>query len=624
MFFLDSLGFFSLTCLLIQCGLAWTFLAFFAVLATRLSTPIWRWSVAFGALAVGLLALSIRFALAHRHIAGDATLEDGESAARVFYGVYFAGKVAFLWFLVGGVAALRRKPWPRGVRLPAAAVCLGFAIGFTFVKVETLLLIQAPLVVAAFAYAVHCLRREPGEEREIGRRGARVVFAAWAGAWSLYGIAVLATSVPGQADAFVWNLVLRVNALVDLTLQVALAASLIVVVMRAAQRTAFAAIEERDRLRERVQRDEKLRALSTLVGGVAHEINNPLTAILGFADDLGSDDAVLRANAARIVREQAIRCGNIVRRMSMLGRPPALAIGTVDLGELLGRVVAGFQQRVERAGMALELAIDPAPCRLEADPDGLEQVMGNLVANAVQATPRGGRVVVSTRVTKDELHLVVVDQGPGVPAADRTRIFEPFWTTRNDGEGRGLGLAVARVLVRAHGGRIEVGDAVGGGAQFEVVLPLTSRDVQPLVPDAIPGPSPAARAKPADGAGPRLLVVDDEPSVRATIERQAGRYGWTVVSAATGEQALDLLLSDTASFDAVVCDLRMPGVSGMNLHDEIVRKAPWMLRRLLFVTGDLTSQEAAAFAGRCNAPILTKPFGVGDLFGRLREVVGGV
>ncbi len=610
MFFLDSLGFFSLTCLLIQCGLAWIFLAVFALLAPSDAVWVRSWRTAFSGLAVALLAVSVRFALAHHHITWSHRIEEGSFEARLSYGLYLAGKVVFVWFLVAGVAALRDRPWPRSGWIPALAIAAGGAIGAIVPTVESLLLVKAPMVVAGFGYAWRCLRRRADEPREAGRRLARVVFAGWAVAWASYGLAALAVGpVHPDADS-PWMLLLRVNSLVDLVMQVALGCALIVVVMHDTQAASLAALHERDRLRDRVRRDEKLRMTSTLVGGIAHELNNPLTAILGFAQMLASDDADSRKKAARVVTEQAERCRNIVKRMSLLGHRPDLAIGTIDTTALLERVAHGFQPQLVQAGVVLEISIDEAPCELQGDASGIEQVMTNLIANAVQASPRGGTVRVATVVAPDALHVRVDDEGPGVPFADRARIFEPFWTSKKAGEGTGLGLAVAQVLVQAHGGRIVVSDSPRGGARFEVILPW------------VPEPASDRTAAPAR-AGLQLLVVDDEALVRATIARQAERYGWTVVPAESGQRALELLLAEGASFDAVVCDLRMAGMSGAGLHDELVRRAPWLLRRLLFVSGDLSSAEAAEFALRCNAPILAKPFGVADLFGRLREVVGG-
>jgi len=633
MYFLDSLGFFALVCLLIQCGLAWTFLAFFGVLAPRDSMALRNWRTAFAGLAVGLTALSARFMWAQYHVVGDHLLEEGDLSVRLAYGAYLAGKFVFVWFVVGGVAALRDRPWPRSNAATIVATLVAFAAGFSLKYVEMLLIVQAPGLVVAFVYAFRCLKRRPDEVPETGRRLARGIFALWAVAWFVYGCSVFDAGPLLRSESDTWNIVLQFNSLIDLSLQVALATSLIVVVMHDSQLAALAASEERDRLRERLRRDEKLRALTTLVSGVAHEINNPLTAILGFADDLAVSDPKVRGTAARIVREQAERCRNIVKRMAMFGRRPELTLANVDLSSLLERIAVGFRPQLSQRGVSLQMDLDTSPCPLRADIAALAQIVTNLVENAIEASPRGGRIVLTTRIAKDALHLVVVDQGPGVPPADRARIFEPFWSTKTTGEGTGLGLPVAQVLVQAHGGRLEVGDAVGGGAQLEVVLPLGGDGVpQRTTALAASAPVPVGaeiesaasdRAAPAEPRELRVLVVDDEAAVRATILRQGERYGWSVVPASSGEQALELLLADASHFDAVVCDLRMPGLSGMALHDEIAKKAPWMLRRILFVTGDLSSTEAAEFASRCNAPILAKPFGIGDMFERLRQLVGG-
>lgn len=159
-----------------------------------------------------------------------------------------------------------------------------------------------------------------------------------------------------------------------------------------------------------------------------------------------------------------------------------------------------------------------------------------------------------------------------------------------------------------------------GGACFTVHWPRSPRLAMAPTPAAMPTPVPAA-ARPAAGpGGNRLLVIDDEALVRATIARQARADGWQVVEAASAEQALELLAAPEAAFDAIACDIRMPGMSGVAFHDELARRAPHLLSRLLFVTGDLASHEAARFAARCGARILTKPFASAELLRQLREV----
>jgi CheY-like chemotaxis protein/anti-sigma regulatory factor (Ser/Thr protein kinase) len=249
---------------------------------------------------------------------------------------------------------------------------------------------------------------------------------------------------------------------------------------------------------------------------------------------------------------------------------------------------------------------------LDADATGFEQVLANLIGNALHASPRGGTVRVTVQERSNGLSIEVLDQGAGVPVGDRSRIFEPFWTTRAHGEGLGLGLAVVDSIVRAHGGRVEVEDAPGGGARFCVHWPW-----RPLRASVAQPPTTTSSTAPGRA---RLLVIDDEPLVRAMIGRQASAEGYEVVEAESGDQALELLLTDGAEFSAIVCDLRMPGTSGADFYDHLAQRAPRWLSRLLFVTGDLASNESAAFAERCRAPILTKPFTAVDLMRRVRSV----
>ncbi len=621
MFFLDSTGFFSLICLFVQCWVAWIFAAFFGAMASRRGGWLHHLHGSFVGLGLGLTALSVRFALAHHAAAGEQPMQEGDFAVRAMYGLYIAGKAMFAWYLVLGVrtlcrAEVRHRPW-----LSPVLVAGGFTLGAVLPTAEWLLLAQAPWLMLACLHAAWILQRSNGERADAFRRAIVWVLAVTGGAWLLYAMSVL---VVGPTDAVLhppWSYILRLNSLFDLVLQVVLAACLIIVAMDDSHRATMEALRERDRLRELVQRDEKLRALSTLVSGVAHEINNPLTAILGFADELAADDTAIRARAAVVVREQAERCRVIVQRMSLLGRRASLVAEPVDVVALMRRVIRGFEPELQRCGVQLRLDSVSVTKPLVADPTGVEQVLTNLIGNALHASPAGGAVTISVIDGEDELLFRIVDRGAGVPVADRSRIFEPFWTTKKEGQGTGLGLAVVDAIVRAHGGRIEVGDAPAGGACFTVHWPRVPRlAVAPAAAAATAMPVPAAPRPAPRAGGNRLLVIDDEVLVRSTIARQARADGWLVVEAASAEQALELLASPDAAFDAIACDIRMPGMSGVAFHDELARRAPHLLSRLLFVTGDLASHEAARFAARCGARFLTKPFASSELLRQLHEV----
>ena len=610
MFFADATGYLALLSLIVQCVLAWVFAVFLGAMRPGRATWLHSLFAAFVGMGIGLTALCVRFVLAHHWSAGDARIEEGTLACRLLYGTYLGGKALFLWGLVRGVAMWRRQCQLRAPAwMPVAFVVGSFAAGAALGSVGALLMVHAPFVVVAGVYATVQLRQGADESRELGRATVRGAVAAMAAAWLVYWLAI----VFDGPNAYV----LRINSLIDLVLEVVLAVGIIVAVMSAAEGTLVLAYAERDRLRERVQRDDKLRAMATLASGVAHEINNPLTAILGYSADLASEDPEQRAAAARIVREQADRCRAIVRRMSLLGSKRALVPSRFEVAPTLQRVVDGLRHKIALTDARLECVVHPPDLRLTADVTGFEQVVANLVANAIQVTPPGGRVRVRVDARADGALLTVADQGPGVPLADRARVFEPFFTTRFEQHGTGLGLAVADAIVREHGGSIDVDDGELGGARFRALWPWR-------MPERAAAGESAAAVAGAEAIGlqlppstGRLLVIDDEPAVRSTIARHALALGWNVVARDSASQALDYLFARRGECDAIVCDVRMPGVSGAQFHDEVARRAPALLRRTLFLTGDRSAPEVADFAARCRTAIVTKPFDTADLFVRL-------
>ena len=617
MYFLDGTGFFSLICLLIQCILAWICAGLFLVLSRDPAPWLVRWRRAFVALGLALTAISIRFLWAQWHVVGDHVVQDGELPVRFAYGVYVGGKVAFVWFLVGGIAALRERRWPSARWAAPVAIGAGFVLGFVAPTIEVTLLLQVPLVALAFASAWRWLRPAADEPHESGRRIVRAVLGLWAVGWVVHGVAVAFVGPLEPAFESGWNVLLRLNSLIDLSLQVPLAVGLMVIVVHDGQQRTVDALRERDRLREQVERAEKLRSLSTLVGGIAHELNNPLTAILGFAEDLGAEDPQVRRHAAQVVTEQADRCRVIVQRMSALGRQQPFVAREQCVADLVRRVVSGLQPQARTAGVRLDVDLEPGEHAVAVDGAAIEQVLTNLLANALQASPRGGRVVVGTRTDGALVRFFVDDSGAGVPVADRGRIFEPFWTSKHPGAGTGIGLAVADTVVRAHRSHLEVGDGPLGGARFTFALPWHA----PVA--AGRDGAPEGAADPADGlAGATLqvLVVDDERDVRAAIRRHLELRGFRVSEAADGARGLEQLRQAGQSFDAVVCDLRMPGMSGPQLHDVVQAELPHLLPRFLFVSGDLTSSAAREFLARCRVPIVGKPFAAAELVERVREV----
>jgi CheY-like chemotaxis protein len=378
------------------------------------------------------------------------------------------------------------------------------------------------------------------------------------------------------------------------------------------------AASERDRLQAELAQSQKMQAVGQLVSGVAHELNNPLAAIMAFAEDMMADQ---RDDGDRealgVIGEQALRARSIVRDLlTFVRKNEAEERAQVEPGELIRTVARSFGPQMERAGVALESEAPQLPA-LVVSRTGIEQVLTNLVANAVQAAGPGGRVRVAARRAGGWCELVVEDSGAGIPAEVMPRLFEPFFTTRPPGQGTGLGLAVAHGIVEQHQGRIVAENRAEGGARFVVALPLPGVARASTPPKSPPVALPqrdSGESQAPNTARRRVLVIDDERTIRVALRRYFERRGWELDEAEDGRAGCERLLgvdggtATSRPYDVIICDLKMPGMSGIELHRRLETERPELLERLLFSTGDTASAEAAVFLDRTRCPVLEKPF----------------
>jgi len=272
---------------------------------------------------------------------------------------------------------------------------------------------------------------------------------------------------------------------------------------------------------------------------------------------------------------------------------------------------------------------------------GIEQIVTNLVVNAAQAAPG---TTVRLRASADhnarQLRVMVDDDGPGFSPEALQRVFEPFYTTKPVGTGTGLGLSVSLGIAERHGGTLLAANrSASGGARVTLVLPLAARGAS----DEGTSTRSALRASHAGAGGeprsagptlpsavesrkPRVLIVDDELAVRTALERLFRRRGWSVDVVSDGRLALARLLEANgadAPYDVVLSDLRMPGVSGIALHDWVARTRPELLGRFVFATGDVASPESSDFVRRTACAVLEKPFELSALDAATRAVMTG-
>jgi PAS domain S-box len=373
---------------------------------------------------------------------------------------------------------------------------------------------------------------------------------------------------------------------------------------------------------EALHRSEKLAAVGGLISGVAHELNNPLSAILHFVEDLLAEPrSAADEEALGVIRDQARRSRTIVRDLLSFVQQREARGEPVALGEAVVSVVRAMAPAIARTGARVHVARGDDRAVALVDRTGFEQVVTNLLSNALHAAGTNGEVWV--RVARDDGHciLVVEDSGPGIPADVLPRIFDPFFTTKPTGEGTGLGLSVTLGIVKQFGGEIVAGPRDDGarGTRFTVTLPHARGTEGAAAADVAPRAVPPAAA---GTAARRVLIIDDESTIRAALRRYFLRRGWKVDEAADGHAALAMLEAEGEDFDVVLSDLRMPGYSGIDLHDHLAREHPALLRRVVFSTGDVASREAASFVQRTACPVLQKPFelrALDELLGRIAK-----
>lgn len=360
--------------------------------------------------------------------------------------------------------------------------------------------------------------------------------------------------------------------------------------------------EELARQRESLYQREKLAALGSLLAGVAHELNNPLSVVVARAVLLEEQgDPATRAAAIKI-RTAAERCARIVRTFLAMARQQQPERGPVAINEVVSAAldIAAYALRTSGVEVTLDLAPD-VPLIL-ADADQLHQVMLNLVINAQQSlqeqpTPRRIRIRSRFDTASGDVQVSVADNGPGVPVDLRARVFDPYFTTKPIGIGTGVGLAVSLGIVEAHGGTLTLDCPAEGGAIFTMSLPAGGVDAAAAGTIASPRPAEQQSA---------ILVVDDEAEIRDALAEILNGARHRVVTATSGRDALQRMALQ--HFDAILTDIRMPDLDGRALYQEIEKRWPGRANRVVFVTGDTLASGLREFVSSSGRPVIEKPF----------------
>ena len=370
------------------------------------------------------------------------------------------------------------------------------------------------------------------------------------------------------------------------------------------------------RLQEQIRENSRLISVGLLAASAAHEINNPLTVILGNCELLMAEDLQSPSRSyAQAAHSEAQRAAKIVQNLLMFARKTDIEKRYVDLKPILDRALEmkSHDFKVNNIRAVAELAPDLPQTMV--DEEQLLQVILNIVNNAEHeclAHHGGGQLVLRAMTSGTRIRISISDDGPGIPPDDLIRVFEPFFTTKEVVKGTGLGLSIAYRIIRQHDGDLWVESEFGKGATFHIELPI-------VAPEGVTTP-PSAGSAVVAGPTAHLLIVDDEPLIRELFAQLFEKQHYTVDLAANGREAWGKLAS--VAYDCVLLDLKMPGMSGQELYRLIERYNKELARKVIFITGDTADPATGDFIKAANNPVMSKPFLLEDLNIQVLKLVG--
>jgi two-component system, NtrC family, sensor kinase len=364
-------------------------------------------------------------------------------------------------------------------------------------------------------------------------------------------------------------------------------------------------VTDQKMLQEQLIQSEKMSAIGQLVSGVAHELNNPLAGISAFAQLLLAEKRFPpdQRTAAETIYSEARRASRIVQNLLTFARQHKAEKVPTAINQVLDDTLElrGYELRVR--GIDIRREYDESLPDTMADAHQLQQVFLNLITNAEQAMEQKEghhhRLTVRTRRNGEAIRIEIEDSGAGIPANLIERIFNPFFTTKPTGSGTGLGLSISLGIVREHEGKIWAENAAQAGARFIVEVPVTE-------PRTSGEHAAVPHVATAGSDSLRVLVVDDEASVRVSLQRYLSGKGHQVETTASGEDALVRLKG--SKYDAVILDMRMPDLSGEQLYERLRGADPSHAERVIFTTGDLVNEQMRRFLDGTGRPCVPKPF----------------
>ncbi len=376
---------------------------------------------------------------------------------------------------------------------------------------------------------------------------------------------------------------------------------------------------EQQRLREKAEVSSRLAAVGEMAAGVAHEINNPLTGVIGFSQLLAERQDLPQdaREEIKVIADCSQRVADIVKKLLTFARQSKPVKTATNLNNIIDNTLKLRSYVLTTANIEVKTYLDPELPSVIVDPGQIQQVILNLIINAEYVLKKQnskGTLTITSEKADDHIRITFHDNGPGITPDNLKRIFEPFFTTKPLGEGTGLGLSLSRSIILEHNGEMLVKSDPGDGAAFTILLP---------VPDKLPEPStpPASICKPKSTTlkNTRILVVDDELTIRKYLTIALTKSGYEVDSTDSPDETIDKLHQN--SYDLMFLDIRLPGISGITLYEKIKEQIPQMADKVIIITGDTSSADVKNFLKQYGLNSISKPFDQQTLEIKVNEVL---
>lgn len=366
-------------------------------------------------------------------------------------------------------------------------------------------------------------------------------------------------------------------------------------------------------MHDRLIQSDKLASIGKLVSGVAHEINNPLTTILGFADILLMQSENASRDKLEKIRDSALQCKKTVENLLSFAREHKIERELLSVDNILERALSLWNNNIKICNIKVEKNFEkPSPC-IVGDKFHLQQVFVNIISNACHAleNAKTKTLTITTETNMNSVFIKFADTGQGISEEHLNKIFDPFFTTKEIGKGAGIGLSIGYGIIKEHSGEIHAESRVGEGTTFTIELPRSFSSLSNEIKSRVNWDVQAFQNL-------SILVVDDEESI-CDLYKEALSVGNNAIHfALSGFEAFDKLIS--FDFDVIILDLRMPEIDGMQIYNFVQSNKPHLLENILICTGDVMSQDIKEFLKGINNKVLNKPFSLLDL----RDAILGI